>query len=559
MIITFLLNRSIKRAILFLFLFISITAQPSPKYEVRAAWLTTIGGLDFPHSYAQKERSIEKQKQELRTILDGLRRANVNTVLLQTRIRGTVIYPSRYEPWDGCVSGIPGRSPGYDVLRFAIDECHKRGMEIQAWVVAIPVGKWNSLGCKQLRRKFPKAIVRVGSEGYMNPESSVTAEYISDICEEITRDYDVDGINLDYIRYPETWNRPVNADNGRANITRIVKATHDKVKALKPWVKVSCSPIGKFKDISRYSSRGWNAYDRVMQDAQGWLRSGLMDELFPMMYFCGDQFHPFAIDWAEQCNGRIVAPGLGVYMLSTNENDWKLSTIKSEMSVLRQYNLGHSYFRTQFLLDNTKGIYDFVSNEFDEYPALVPPMKWAYSDSPTPPTSTQKQVRGGKLTLSWQGAKDSSDAPYLLYNVYASHNYPVDVNDNSNLIATRLMGNQVKIDTRLITSDMYFAVTAMDRYGNESSPTQANIQPKRVFPVVELLECNNNTVIIPAECDAPSNGVVAIKTLQNTIIVTRQYQNSVVNVGDIGDGMYSLYIINARGVAHCLGFFRMER
>ena len=77
----------------------------APKHEVRAVWLTTIGGIDWPHSYAQSSLSAEKQKQELRSILDRLQKAHINTVLLQTRIRGTMIYPSDYEPWDGCQIG----------------------------------------------------------------------------------------------------------------------------------------------------------------------------------------------------------------------------------------------------------------------------------------------------------------------------------------------------------------------------------------------------------------------------------------------------------------------
>lgn len=67
---------------------------------------------------------------------------------------------------------------------------------------------------------------------------------------------------------------------------------------------MSCSPIGKFDDLSRYWSHGWNAYTKVAQDAQAWLKDGLMDELFPMMYFRGDQFFPFAIDWKEHSYGK---------------------------------------------------------------------------------------------------------------------------------------------------------------------------------------------------------------------------------------------------------------
>ena len=125
-----------------------------PKHEVRAVWLTTIGGIDWPRSYAQSAYSAEKQKQELVEILNRLQKAHINTVLIQTRVRGTMIYPSAYEPWDGCLSGFPGKGPGYDALKFAIEECHKRGMECHAWVVTIPVGKWNALGCKSLRSRF---------------------------------------------------------------------------------------------------------------------------------------------------------------------------------------------------------------------------------------------------------------------------------------------------------------------------------------------------------------------------------------------------------------------
>ena len=140
------------------------TAIP-PKHEVRAVWLTTIGGIDWPHSYAQSARSIEKQKDELRRILDQLQSAGINTILLQTRVRGTVIYPSAYEPWDGCLSGHPGKSPGYDALQFAINECHLRGMELHAWIVTMPVGKWDAMGCKLLRKKMPRNIIRIKADG----------------------------------------------------------------------------------------------------------------------------------------------------------------------------------------------------------------------------------------------------------------------------------------------------------------------------------------------------------------------------------------------------------
>ena len=213
----------------------------TPKHEVRAVWLTTIGGIDWPHSYAQSAPSIEKQKDELRRILDQLQSAGINTILLQTRVRGTVIYPSAYEPWDGCLSGHPGKAPGYDALQFAINECHLRGMELHAWIVTMPVGKWDAMGCKLLRKKMPRNIIRIKADGYMNPETQQTADYLASICAEVTRAYDVDGIHLDYIRYPEELPKlkTLARDKGRDNITRIVRTISRRVKSIKPWVKMS--------------------------------------------------------------------------------------------------------------------------------------------------------------------------------------------------------------------------------------------------------------------------------------------------------------------------------
>ena len=92
------------------------------------------------------------------------------------------------------------------------------------------------------------------------------------------------------------------------NITTIAQEAYQRVKAIKPWIRMSCSPVGKYQDVSRYSAKGWAALTTVYQDAQGWLRQGIMDMLCPMMYFQGNHFYPFAADWQEQSCGRIIAP-----------------------------------------------------------------------------------------------------------------------------------------------------------------------------------------------------------------------------------------------------------
>ena len=451
--------KTIIRIILLLSLVLTSQAQ-TPKHEVRAVWLTTIGGIDWPHVYG-----AASQKQELTRILNQLQQAGINTVLIQARVRGTTIFPSDLEPWDVCMTGKAGTSPGYDALQFCIDECHKRGMECHAWIVTIPVGKWNALGCKQLRQKFPKLIVKIGDEGYMNPEKAETGDYLAKVCAEVTRKYDVDGIHLDYIRYPETWKLKVSRQQGRQYITDIVRKINRSVKSLKPWVKVSCSPIGKYDDLSRYKSSGWNANTTVCQDAQGWLRDGLMDALFPMMYFQGNNFYPFVVNWKEFSYGRIIAPGLAVYMLHPKEKNWSLDVIQREMNVVRSEGLGYTFFRSKFFTDNTKGIYTFTK-DFNAYPALIPPMTWANKQAPSPVRNLE--IRRGMTAdqLSWKGAKDNSGGDYLVYQVYASPTYPVDIDNAANLIATRLRSESLSVPHG--GRSLNYAVTATDRYGNES-------------------------------------------------------------------------------------------
>lgn len=527
-----------------------------PKYEVRAVWLTTIGGLDWPHIYAQTPTSIIKQNKELTDILDKLKKANINTVLFQTRIRGTVIYPSEIEPWDGCCSGVPGKSPGYDPIEFAIKECHKRGMEIHAWVVTIPVGKWNGLGCKTLRNKYPKMITKNGTDGFINPASNLAAPYIAGICKEITEKYDIDGIHLDYIRYPEKWKLPITPSEARQNITKIVKEIHKNVKSIKPWIKLSCAPIGKFDDLTRYSSNGWNAYKKGCQDAQNWLKEGLMDQLYPMMYFRGNQFYPFAIDWKENCYGKTIISGLGAYFLSPSEGNWTADEIKRQMYVLRNNDMGYAFFRNKFFCDNIKDLYTFTKDEFNLFPALTPPMTWIMDKKPQSPQNVTTAIIGKDEVISWNKVT-SNDNGGIMYNIYASKHYPVDINDARNILATRVQDNHI-IVKEYIKNNFFYAITSIDRYGNESSPAQP-IQSETAARTDKFIENDGKRLLLPEKGQTLDSEYVIIKSLTGNIIAIRPYKGKYADISDIKNGFYILLSLNKKDIAHRLGFFIIKR
>ena len=475
-------------------LILNTRESSAPKRELRAVWVTTLYGLDWPKTRSTDALSREQQQRELCQLLDRLKALNINTILLQTRVRGSVIYPSDIEPWDGALTGTIGRDPGYDPLQFAIEQAHQRGMELHAWVVTIPcfkVAVARQMGPKSVLKSHPELCRKHTDTYYLDPGLPGTADYLQRICHEIVSRYDVDGIHFDYIRYPEgassfndaaTFKKyaakgQTKASWRRENITRIVRRIYEDVHALKPWVRVSSSPVGKYADMARYSSRGWNARDAVSQDAQGWLRQGIHDILFPMMYFDGNHFYPFAADWQEQSSDRLVAPGLGIYFLHPQEKDWPLSTIVRQLHYLRSEGLaGQAFFRSKFLTDDVKGLYNFLRRDFYAFPALPPACPWLGSTPPSAPTGLHVIPRSGFSELVWL-----CDGENLRYNVYASATWPVDITRAENLVATLLPSPRFLFSTLFTTlSHLHLAVTSIDRYGIESAAAQLSPSPEEL-------------------------------------------------------------------------------
>lgn len=468
----------------------TMSMQAAPKYEVRAAWVTAVYGLDWPKTRATTPAGIRKQQAELVAMLDKLKAANFNTILFQARTRGDVLYASNIEPFNSILTGQTGRDPGYDPLAFAVEECHKRGMECHAWMVTIPLGNKKhvaALGRKSVTVQNRKICIPYKNEWFLNPGHPETKEYLMKLVNEVITRYDVDGVHFDYLRYPE--NAPHFSDNKefrqyakgrniaqwrRDNLTDIVRYIYKGVKAVKPWVKVSTCPVGKFRDTSRYSSRGFNAYFTVYQDAQGWLKEGIQDQIYPMMYFRGNSFYPFALDWQENSYGRQVIPGLGIYFLHPSEGNWKRDEVERQINFVRAHQLaGQGHYRVKYLIDNTQNLYDELADRYYSAPALQPAMTWLDAIAPTTPESLTVKYQRGYTELSWESSEDNDkqNAPY--YVIYASNSYPVDTDNPDNIIAQRIRSvNYVYAPVRPWDSREYFAISAVDRYGNESKAVQ---------------------------------------------------------------------------------------
>ena len=404
-----------------------------PKYELRGVWLTTNHRLDWPTVNATTAHSRERQKEELRGMLDQLQEVNINTVFFQVRARGDVFYASAVEPWSIFLTGEYGKNPGYDPLAFAIEECHKRGMECHAWVVTLPVGEVKQvrrMGSRSVVKKRPQICIQYRNEWYLDPSQPETAAYLRLIVNEIVNGYDVDGIHFDYIRYPEeaqgfpdtrTYKKYGGgkslAEWRTENITHIQETLYNEAKRINPRVLVSVSPLGKYQRLPQYPQIGWTGIESVHQDAGKWLRDGKCDFVVPMMYYLHEHFFPFVDNWTAQRGEGFVAPGIGLYRLG--EPEWSINDITDQIDYGRFHNMrGNTFFRCMNLLSNHE-FYRLLKEEYYRYPALVPIEKPTDS-AITPPYGVQVRHTGNTLVFEWEDHSGINTPSYLLYRVNGS-------------------------------------------------------------------------------------------------------------------------------------------
>ena len=180
--------------------------------EGRAVWVTR-------WTYKNAEDVIE--------IMDAAKKMNFNQIMFQVRGNATVFYKSEIEPWAWELSGttvtLTGKNPGWDPLEVAIEEAHRLGLEIHAYMNVCP--GWHKLTAPppeahQLWTEHPNWFM-VGKDGkrmppidpnvkdrvrewysFVNPAKPEVRDYLTKVFVEVVKNYDLDGIHYDYVRYP---------------------------------------------------------------------------------------------------------------------------------------------------------------------------------------------------------------------------------------------------------------------------------------------------------------------------------------------------------------------
>lgn len=308
----------------FLFLLCSLicaTTFANPKCEFRASWMTTGMNIDWP-----KAKGADAQKQELRQKLDALAKGNHNAVCLQVRSFCDAIYKSSYEPWAACLTGTRGQDPGYDPLAFAIEEAHKRGLELHVWVNPFRATSSGTLPESDLLvQNAGKWLIKYNNSSFkgqiIDPGYPEAREYVHKVFMEIVNNYDIDGILMDdYFyayggtstedaesksKYCYEWKTKVSnpdrdRDNDytddwrRANVDSVVCKLYKELQKVKPWVRFGMGTPGNWSNkgsaasyygISLPATSAMESYDYLYCNPVEWAKQGWVDYLNPQVYW----------------------------------------------------------------------------------------------------------------------------------------------------------------------------------------------------------------------------------------------------------------------------------
>ena len=316
--------------------------------EIRAAWVTR---FEWP-----VKNDPDATRRNIADAMETLAQNGFNTVFFQVRGQADVLYRSPFEPW----SPLIGSDPGFDPLAVAVEEAHKRGLALHAYLNVYPVWQWDegqpwpARGTRPIHPFYAVmgdagrkdwGIKRAGGQApdlqamdryfYFSPGNPEVQAYLRRVFLDVVRRYDVDGIHLDRVRYPleDTSHDAVSEarfrgegnpaklgwdDWQRDQVTRLLETLKAEVNAEKPGLPVTAAVWGicdntRLPGYKQFSS----GYHQFYQDSLGWLQSGAVDGICPMIYWPDKKvpgkpvFGELTRDFSGEAHGLRVIPGMG--------------------------------------------------------------------------------------------------------------------------------------------------------------------------------------------------------------------------------------------------------
>lgn len=478
----------------------------APKREFRGAWLHVIGQNQWMN------KSPLQQREYIIDQLDKLVSAGCNAVIFQVRPTADALYKSDKEPWSAWLTGKRGKAPSedWDPLEFVIEEAHRRGLELHAWLNPYRVTSSSNdiLPKDHLYNSEPHRFVRFNGQTFFDPAYQENREYISDIVADIVTRYDVDAIHFDDYFYPypsgsskfdgdgasyaKFGNGKNKGDWRRENVDKLIELVSRTIKDIKPWVRFGISPFGiwrnKSSDVRGSESGGLQNYDDLYADVILWAEKGWIDYLAPQLYWNLDLKVAPTRKLAKWWNDN-TPEGCDLYIGYDVKRTMDSPTADDRNELATKVNLsrslpkvkGNIWWHGYWVTDNYKGTLDSLASTHQASLAL-PPVYGNGSFKPERITNLRADKIDDIPVITWDFPDDFSgfNAPaapkemnetdpvkFVVYEFFKDEE--IDLDDPEAIIAITPL-NAVRIDSAEPGS--VFIVTSVDRMNRESDPSQ---------------------------------------------------------------------------------------
>ncbi|WP_244350871.1 glycoside hydrolase family 10 protein [Thermostichus vulcanus] len=336
-----------------------LTALP----EVRAIWL-------------DRGTIVESRSETgLAQVFDRLAQAGINTVFFETMNAGFAIHPSRVAPQQNPLTR------GWDPLRAAVRLAHERGMELHAWIWTFAVGniRHNILPEINLPQDYIGPVLtahpdwanmddrgnlfpRGQPETWLDPANPQVRSYLLALTRELVQDYRVDGIHLDYIRYP-FQNAPSRNVFG---FGRAARQGFQQLSGVDPlqldplsdrslwqlWTRYRTQQVNEVVESIARTARSLNPHvilsaavyalpqnerlQKLQQDWEEWIQAGELDLLIPLTYAGNTR----RLAQLVQPNLEIVSRSSALFLPSLNLLNLPAVEFLDQMQVVRDLPTG---------------------------------------------------------------------------------------------------------------------------------------------------------------------------------------------------------------------------
>ncbi|MDD2594593.1 MAG: family 10 glycosylhydrolase [Bacteroidales bacterium] len=473
----------------------SCFGQQLPKREFRGAWIHIVG------NQRMKTMTTDEIQQWFIRTLDTLQMTGCNAVIFQVRPQADAFYQSELEPWTRFLTGEQGVAPTpyWDPLEFMVKECHKRGMELHAWLnpYRVTSNDKEQLHPDHLYFKKPELFKRYGKQLYFDPGEPEAIEHTVRVISDIVTRYDIDAVHFDDYFYPypvkyeefhddasfvkyarqqgfEYWQKN---DWRRNNVATLMHRINDTIKSIKPWIRFGISPFGIHRNLSETPdssgsrTNGLSNYEALFADVPDWAQKGYIDYIVPQIYW--KIGHPAAdyetlIKWWNDGNfgGQLY---VGQNISTFNEPDLqnpKTTQMARKMELVRtlEHVDGNVWWPGWSIAANQISIADSLSSKYQKYLSLIP----AYTSIDSIPPMGVETLKIKKKSIRWDKVEtdDVMQQPHF-YIVYRFHaNAPIDITDSRNIVKITRDDYYKPTDKR--AGKYKYVITVVDKCWNES-------------------------------------------------------------------------------------------